>query len=147
MCVEKHLRDIMDWDDVPVTTAMSAPLRELQRDRSVTEAARVLCEEQIGSVLVRGTPDGIVTDTDIVRAVKNGRDLDQTMVVELASSPLVTVSAAKTLQDAAELMHDHGLKKVVVTDDGEHVGIVTTTDIVEQVSPELDDIIGVFSMD
>lgn len=135
----------MDWDDVSVRTAMSTPLRELERGRSATEAARILCEERIGSVLVSGAVDGIITDTDIVRAVKNGRDPDETMVVELASSPLVTVSADATLQDAAELMADHGIKKLVATEQEEYVGIITTTDMVEQAAPELENIISAFT--
>ena len=56
----------MDWEDIPVREAMSTPVREAPGTMPATEAARILCEEQIGSVLVRGTPDGILTDTDIV---------------------------------------------------------------------------------
>ncbi|MXR50536.1 CBS domain-containing protein [Halovenus sp. WSH3] len=137
----------MEWEDIDVRAAMSTPVREAEGTTAVTEAARILCEERIGSVLVRGTPDGIITDTDIVRAVKNGRDPETTAIAELKSSPVITVPVEAQLQEGAELMSEHGVKKLVVTDGGEYVGVVTTTDLVEQVTPELGEIISVFATD
>lgn len=137
----------MDWEEIDVQTVMSTPVREVAGTVSATEAARILCEERIGSILVRGTPDGILTDTDIVRAVMNGRDLETTTVTELRSSPVVTVPAEAQLQEAAELMNEHGIKKLLVTEGEEYVGVVTTTDLLEQASPELEEIISVFATD
>lgn len=137
----------MDWDERPVREVMSKPVREAEGVLSAAEAARILCEERIGSVLVRGEPDGILTDTDIVRAVKDGKDPESTAITELRSSPVVTISADALLQDAAELMTEHDIKKLLVTDEGEYVGIVTTTDLVDQAAPELGEIINAFATD
>lgn len=137
----------MDWEDIAVRKVMSTPVREAAGTVPATEAARMLCEERIGSILVRGTPDGILTDTDIVRAVKEGRDPETATVAELRSSPVVTVEANANLQDAAELMTEHEIKKLLVTDGEEYVGVVTTTDLVDQAAPELEEIISVFATD
>lgn len=137
----------MDWEDIPVREVMSSPVREATGETAATEAARLLCEEQIGSVLVGGTPDGIITDTDIVRAVKDGRDPETTVIAELRSSPVVTVAADADLQRAAELMDEHGIKRLVVTEDDDHVGVVSTTDLVDCLAPELEEIISVFATD
>ncbi len=137
----------MDWDDIPVRDVMSAPVREAPGDTTVTEAARILCDEQIGSVIVHGDPDGILTDTDIVRAIRDGRDPERTVIAGLRTSPVVTVSPGATVRDAAELMADNGIKKLPIPGDEGYLGIVTTTDMVDQVSPELDDIIGAFTDD
>lgn len=137
----------MDWDDIPVRDVMSAPVREAPGDTTVTEAARILCDEQIGSVLVRGEPDGILTDTDIVRAIRDGRNPERTVIAELRTSPVVTVSPDASVRDAAELMAENGIKKLPVPGDESYIGIVTTTDMVDQVAPELDDIIGAFAVD
>jgi CBS domain-containing protein len=135
----------MDWEDIPIEEAMSTPVREAGGTVSTTEAARILCEERIGSLLVRGTPDGILTDTDIVRAVKEGRDPETTTVAELRSSPVITIEAGADLRDAAESMTDHDVKKLLVTGESEYVGVVTTTDLVDQAAPELEEIISVFA--
>lgn len=137
----------MDWEDIPVSEVMSSPIREAEGEMQATEAARLLCEERIGSVLVRGTPDGILTDTDIVRAVKDGKDPSATTVAELRSSPVVTVGVDAELQHAAELMDEHRIKRLVVTEDEEPVGVVSTTDLIGCLSPELEEIISVFATD
>ncbi|MEF8814038.1 MAG: CBS domain-containing protein [Halovenus sp.] len=137
----------MDWDDIPVRDVMSEPVREASGDMAVTQVARILCDEQIGSVLVRGNPDGILTDTDIVRAVGDGCNPERTVIAEVRTSPVITVSPDATVRDAAELMADHEIKKLPVLDRESYLGIVTTTDMIDQVSPELDDIIGAFTDD
>jgi CBS domain-containing protein len=142
-----YIETIMDWEDIPVREVMSSPVREASGETPATEAAELLCEQRIGSLLVRGTPDGILTDTDIVRAVKEGKDPATTVVAELRSSPLVTIDADAELQRAAELMDDHGLKRLVVTEDGNHVGMVSTTDLIDCLAPELEEIISVFATD
>lgn len=135
----------MSWEETPVREIMSSPVRTVNTRLTVAEAARVLCDEQVGSVLVRADEDGIVTDTDIVRAVKNGIDPERTVVVEVMSSPVVTVGGDVTVRDAAARMNEHGIKKLFVTEGDGYAGVVTTTDIVEQMSPDLDDVIGMFA--
>ena len=135
----------MDWGEVPVHKVMSSPVREVDGRLAVAEAARILCEEHIGSVVVRKRTDGILTDTDIVRGVRDGVDPEETMVAELMSSPVVTVDPDATLQDAAELMADHDIKKLLVDDGDEYAGIVTTTDIVHQLSPDLEQVLVTFA--
>ena len=135
----------MDWEEVPVHKVMSSPVREVDGRLAVTEAARILCEERIGSVVVRKRTDGILTDTDIVRSVRDGVDPEETMVAELMSSPVVTVDPDATLQEAAELMDDHDIKKLLVDSGDEYAGIVTTTDVVHQLSPDLEQVLVTFA--
>ena len=135
----------MQWDDLHVRELMSTPVRTVDRRLALSEAARILCEERIGSVITEDEPDGILTDTDVVRAVKEGLDPEETTVVEAMTSPVVTIPADATVRDAARRMNDHGIKKLLVTDDGARVGILTTSDVVAHASPNLDDVIGMFA--
>ncbi|MES3517804.1 MAG: CBS domain-containing protein [Natronomonas sp.] len=138
----------MNWDEIPVEDVMSTPVRTVEGELAVVEAARILCDERIGSVVVQGNEeDGILTDTDIVRAVKNGRDPEKTVVTELVSSPVLTTEPDSTLQEAAERMNNHAVKKLPVVEDGHYVGIVTATDLIGRVSPELDDVVEMFVTD
>ena len=135
----------MQWDDLHVRELMSSPVRTVERRLALAEAARILCEERIGSVITEGEPDGILTDTDVVRAVKEGLDPEETAVVKAMTSPVVTIPADATVRDAAGRMNDHGIKKLLVTDDGTRVGVLTTSDVVAHASPNLDDVIGMFA--
>jgi CBS domain-containing protein len=45
-------------------------------------------------------------------------------------TPVVTVEAGDTVLDAGKRMRTHDVRRLPVLDDGELVGIVTTTDLV-----------------
>lgn len=137
----------MKTDDVSVRQLMSSPVRSVDGRTAVAEAARILCDERIGSVLIHAHDDGILTDTDIVRTVKAGRDPEQTMVSEVMTSPVVTIEPDASVRAATEQMTDRGIKKLPVESAEEYVGIVTTTDVVGHLSPELDDVIEMFVND
>ena len=114
----------------PVSEIMSSPVERLAPDASITDAAATLADAHVGSlVLGEGIIEGIVTETDIVHAVGEGLDLDSTPVSEIASDPVVTIRPHETVRTAGERMGHNGVKKLPVTEDGEPVGIVTTTDL------------------
>jgi signal-transduction protein with cAMP-binding, CBS, and nucleotidyltransferase domain len=86
----------------------------------------------IGSLIVGedGEPiDGIVTETDVVRAVAREVDPATTTVAELMSTPVVTMRPTETVFAAGERMGRNRVKKLPVTEGGRPVGIVTTTDL------------------
>ncbi|MEF8886684.1 MAG: CBS domain-containing protein, partial [Haloarculaceae archaeon] len=52
-----------------------------------------------------------------------------TTVAEIMSEPVVTIRPGESVRVAGERMGHNGVKKLPVTEDGEPVGIVTTTDL------------------
>ncbi len=111
-------------------------------------AAELLVAEGIGSVVVSDGDTGaagVVTKTDIVDSVSEGVASETTPVSTLMSCPPVTVGIGADLQTAVDRMADNGIKRLVVEDDGEMAGIVTTTDVVTELSPDLDAIVGMFA--
>jgi CBS-domain-containing membrane protein len=52
-----------------------------------------------------------------------------TTVAEIMSDPVVTIRPHEAVRTAGERMGHNGVKKLPVTEDGEPVGIVTTTDL------------------
>ncbi|MEF8887108.1 MAG: CBS domain-containing protein [Haloarculaceae archaeon] len=138
----------MDTLDTPVREVMTGSVRTVDGEVSAAEVAEVLVSEGIGSVVVSGDSAeaaGIVTKTDIVDGVRDGMDPETTPVSALMSSPPVTVSAGATLQTAVDRMAANGLKRLLVEDGGDVTGIVTTTDVVADLSPDLDAIVGMFA--
>ena len=120
----------MSKKETPVSEIMSSPVKTVTADTSIADAAGILAEEHIGSLVV-GTDiiEGIVTETDIVRAVGAELDLAATPISEIMSDPVVTIRPHEAVHVAGERMGHNGVKKLPVTEDGEPVGIVTTTDI------------------
>jgi acyl dehydratase len=90
-----------------------------------------LFEAGIGSLVVceNGSPVGIITDVDISQLVSEGHDPETTAVEVVMSTPLVSVAVDEPIEDAAERMRAHDIKRLPVVEDETVVGIVTTTDL------------------
>jgi len=116
-----------------VADAMTADPRSVELDTRVAEVARILRDEDVGSLpVVRdGRVTGIVTDRDlVVRALAEGRDLESTRVADILSGEPVTVRAEQDLDEALRLMARHQVRRLPVVDDGDGlVGILAQADV------------------
>jgi predicted transcriptional regulator len=131
--------------DTPVAEVMTTPVRTVPGDLSAREAASVLVEDGIGSVVV-AEPAGIVTKTDLVRAIHERIDFDGTTVADLMSSPIVTVGPDDDVRTVVDRMEEHGVKRLVVASasESEPVGVVTVSDLADVFSVDLDTVVGMF---
>ena len=117
-------------EETSVSEIMSSPVITVTQDTTVAEAAGILADEHVGSLVVgEDIIEGIVTETDIVRAVGEGLDLSSTTVADIMADPVVTIRPHEAVRSAGERMGHNGVKKLPVTEDGKPVGIVTTTDL------------------
>ena len=111
----------------------------VDKDSTVKEAVDVMNEFQIGSLIVleRGKAVGIVTERDFLRRVlAKAKDVMNTKVREIMTTPLVVVEPSMDLEDAVKLMFQSKIKKLAVVDANKLVGIVTLTDIA-RVQPQM----------
>jgi malate dehydrogenase (oxaloacetate-decarboxylating) len=79
-----------------VREVMTPSVISVEASSSVRDAAQVMIERGVGSVIVMeaGRPVGILTERDVLRrVVVKGLDPVKTKVGEVTSSPLVTVRA------------------------------------------------------
>ena len=100
-------------------------------ERTVREIAELMRERNVGSVVIvrDDRPIGFVTDRDLALSViADGRDFGD-HVADHASSPVVTAAPAMKVEEAAELMVRHGVRRLVIIDDDRLTGIVTLDDI------------------
>ncbi|MFE4258355.1 CBS domain-containing protein [Streptomyces sp. NPDC056883] len=106
---------------------------------SLAEAARVMRDADIGDVLVvdGGRLHGILTDRDLViRAVADNRDPAETTVQAVCTPAPVTVKPDDYVDQAADLMRRHALRRLPVqSEDGELVGVVTLGDLTVERDP------------
>lgn len=128
-------------ESLPLTVrdVMVKEVITVDEDSTVKEAVDVMNEFQIGSLIVleRGKAVGIVTERDFLRRVlAKAKDVMNTKVREIMTTPLVVVEPSMDLEDAVKLMFQSKIKKLAVVDANKLVGIVTLTDIA-RVQPQM----------
>ncbi len=100
-------------------------------ERSVREIAEMMRERNVGSVVLieEQRPVGFLTDRDLtVSVLADGRDLGD-HAADHASTPVITANAEMQVEDAAELMVRHGVRRIVIVDGERLIGILTLDDI------------------
>ena len=105
-------------------------------DTSVLEAARVMTERGIGSLLVMrdGQLIGLVSERDITyKLVAAGSPPDDTPVEDIMSSHILSVTPDKTVDECMALMTDKRVRHLPVTEDGRIIGIISIGDAVKSV--------------
>ncbi|MBU8869377.1 MAG: IMP dehydrogenase [Gemmatimonadales bacterium] len=100
----------------------------LEPDRSIDEALELMAHYRISGVPITEGQKlvGILTNRDL-RFVKDTR---QQVCKVMTSKNLVTVPVGTNLEEAAQLLHEHRIEKLlVVNGDGELRGLITVKDI------------------
>jgi CBS domain-containing protein len=100
-------------------------------EATVREVAELMRERNVGSVVLvdAGRPTGFVTDRDLtVSALADGRDAGEKAAAH-ASAPVVTGAPEMSVEEAAELMVAHGIRRLPVLDGDRLTGIVTLDDL------------------
>lgn len=98
----------------------------------VEKAAETMNKFEIGSIIAvkRKKATGIVTERDLLkRIVAEGRSTKKTKVKEIMSKPLLSITPDTDVEEAARLMFEKKIKKLVVMENNRLVGIVSLTDI------------------
>lgn len=94
---------------------------------------KLFADHDIGSKVVvdlqTGEQSGIVTEADILQQVAARADIDSVPVAIVLNSLLVTIASTGDIQTAAMLITEHSIRRLPVIDDGDLVGIITTTDL------------------
>ena len=121
--MKKKVRDIMQRD-----------VATIDGIATVREALQRMRDRHIKSLVVnrrhRDDAYGIITLYDIVnKVITQNRVLDKTNVYEVMSKPLITVAQGLQVKYAARLMSQFDVKRALIIENGELVGIVSMQDI------------------
>lgn len=121
----------METDEpIRVKDVMSPPLETISAGTTVRQAANQMRELDISALFVMGTSTGIVTTTDVVAAVAEGRNPSEITVADVMTAPVERITTAEELTEAAAIMTNFGVKHLPVIDtDGDYIGMVPTTDL------------------
>jgi len=117
---------------VQIRDVMTESVVTAQPSASVRQVAELMRERNVGSVVLldeEGALAGFVTDRDLaLGALTDGRDAADPVDAH-SSSPVVTAKPGMDVEEAAELMVRHGIRRLPVLDTGRLTGIITLDDI------------------
>ena len=107
----------------------------IRPDASISDAARLLAERRIGSVVVSSdgeTADGILSERDIVRELaKVGSACLLNSVGDHMTRKIVTCTSQCSVEEVMERMTEGRFRHMPVVEEGKLVGIVTIGDVVK----------------
>ncbi len=130
MSTEKSLSEIL------VKNIMTKALISVEPGTTVFQVAKMMEQGGIGAVLVKkdGTTSGIITDRDFAIKIATQKLPLETSVDKVTSYPLQTINSSETILVAADQMSSKKIRKLAVVEDGKIVGIITSTDLVNQLA-------------
>ncbi len=126
------------WRDIE--EIMSRDVAEIQRKATVVDAAKIMASHNISCIIAleAGEPVGVLTEKDLLkRVVALQKNPTHTRIEEIMSSPVMTISPDYSIFSASRAMEKMDIRRLVVMQDKELLGIVTQTDIFRAVKKKL----------
>ena len=119
-----------------VKDIMTKAIISVNTETTVSQIAKMMAQSGIGAVLVKKNEHlaGIITDRDYATKIVSHNLSFDTPVGKIMSSPLITINFDESIIAAAERMINKKIRKLAVTDNGNIVGLVTSTDLVTQLT-------------
>lgn len=116
-----------------VAKAMSAQLVTMSASSSLAEAASVMSQKRVGSVLIVEGERlvGILTERDIVRAISHDIGAPRDAIAHWMSAKPKTVSPGTSLEEARDLMDKNHIRHLPVAEGGRLLGMLSMRDLIK----------------
>ncbi|GIK73351.1 MAG: cyclic nucleotide-binding protein [Chloroflexota bacterium] len=98
-------------------------------DATVQQAAQIMSDAGVSSVLVAADPPGILTDRDLRRRVLAAGRGPSTPVSDVMSRPLVTLDSDTPVHGAMMRMLEKKIHHLALTEENRIVGLISSTDL------------------
>jgi len=125
-----------DASKIAIKDVMTKSVISVDVTATVNEAAKMMEDAKVGAIIVmeNNTPVGIVTDRDFaVKVAAHAYQISEP-IKKIMSSPLIAIGPEETVLMAADLMYTRGVRKLPVIDNDKVIGIITATDLVNQLA-------------
>jgi predicted transcriptional regulator len=127
---------------IKVGDCMKTTLVSIEENASIYDAAALMKKKNVSGLFVtdaKGEVHAMVTDADIVKRAVAPKKMNA-KVKDVASKPLIGIDASRDLSEAARLMGQRDVKRLVVFKQKRVAGIVSVKDII-RISPSLYDLV------
>ncbi|MFQ5761569.1 MAG: cyclic nucleotide-binding/CBS domain-containing protein [Candidatus Bathyarchaeia archaeon] len=119
---------------VKVREIMKFPILRVREDQSIAEAAKLMAEHGVGSIIItdeKDKPIGIITERDFITRIFAGKRFRAKIKTrDIMSKPVLTVEADAGIEEVAHRMNKLKVRRLIVTESGRMAGIVSSRDIV-----------------
>ena len=130
------MKVMVDPKQIVVKNIMTKSVVSVDASMTINEAAKMMEDAKVGAIIVmeNNTPVGIVTDRDFaVKVAAHAYQISEP-VKKIMSSPLIAIGPEESVWMISELMYTRGIRKLPVIDNDNVVGMVTATDLINQLA-------------
>ena len=121
-------------NQIPVKNFMTKEVYYADIDDMVLETVEVMNKSNIGSIIIReeSIPKGLLTERDIIRNCIVGEETFLKLKnKDIMSKPIITINEKFPIIEAAHIMRNRDVKKLVITNSVQKIiGIITQTDVI-----------------
>ena len=124
----------------PVRNIMTKEVVTIDISRGATEAARLMTDKHISSVIVvdKEEPIGIITERDFVKKICSKElEISKVNVGEIMSRILTFAGPDTSIDVAIQRMLNHNIRRLPILSEGKVIGIITVTDLAKHLRTEL----------
>lgn len=127
-----------------MTTArniMSKKVISIEMSISALEIAKIMDRNKVSCVIItkNDKPYGIVTERDLLSKITARNEKPSTLnASDILTSPITLVTSLTPVEEIAEKMILNKVRRVVVVDNEQPIGIITVTDFVKHLKTILD---------
>jgi signal-transduction protein with cAMP-binding, CBS, and nucleotidyltransferase domain len=123
-------------DETLVKDIMNKSLISADSTTTVFQIANLMAKGGIGAIIVKkdNIPAGIITDRDFAIKITVQKLPLDTPIDKVASYPLATINLNESILVAASMMSSKKLRKLAVVENEKVIGIITSTDLVNQLA-------------
>ena len=129
-------QDFDSTSSLLVQDVMTRALITVNLSTTAFQIAKMMQQGGIGAIFVQDNDHhvGIVTDRDFATKITANDMSFNTVAKKIMSSPLITINHNEPLSAAAKRMTSKKIRKLAVTENGKIIGIITSTDLVTQLT-------------
>jgi len=122
--------------EILVKDIMSKSLISADPSTTVFQIAQLMEKGGVGAILVKkdGEPAGIITDRDFAIKITTQKLSSDTSIDKVASYPLEKIESNESIVAAASIMSSKKIRKLAVIENSKVIGIITSTDLVNQLA-------------
>ena len=127
-----------------ITLGVNKTVTTIDENKPVLEAAKLMTDNQIGSVIVTSHARivGIFTERDLMmQVVGKGREPSAVKIKDVMHTDHLKIGPEATCEEAINIMKEKRCRHLLVFDDDDFIGLISLRDIVVLTLQEKDDLI------